>query len=70
MKVTAVQAVPTTVATTRATSVTQAAIPSTSAVSAVTSQAIEGLRGELARPFEFLGDSGCPWKGGKPPKGS
>jgi hypothetical protein len=38
-------------------------------VNAVTSQAIEGLRGELARPFEFLGRAGCPWAGGKPPKG-
>ncbi len=30
---------------------------------------IEQLRAELQDPFAFVAGAGCPWAGGKPPKG-
>lgn len=30
---------------------------------------VEQLRAELQDPFAFVAGAGCPWAGGKPPKG-
>jgi hypothetical protein len=34
-----------------------------------TAPTVEQLRAELRDPFAFVAGSGCPWPGGKPPKG-